>query len=249
MIDLMALKSEEPFFRRVNVKRFPFTYYSNIKEANRELKNILRELSDKGIAYATPHEGYMYFLGDDTEIIRAVKDFEYIKDYSEEVEEFILEPTVNSTHYHIVRMLFYIALKSTYRHNLMRVPILGGKEVILIPKQSSLILSLKSVGSGIAKPSIKCYIGLRVKLEIKQSGYGILWYDTVATAVKDNKRLSSHELRNLGLLGDFRKLSIPSPRDRHKRTSEYFLKIFNSPSRVEVDFKDVGKVNFVKFSV
>jgi len=249
MIDLMALKSGEPFFRKIDVKRFPFSYYSNIKEANIELKNILRRLSDDGYAYAIPHEGYIYFLGDDRKVLKAVKNFEHIKEFSEDIENYILEPTINPTHYHIARMQFYIALKSTYRHNLIRVPILRGREAILIPKQSSLILSLRTVRSGIAKPSVRCYIGLRVKLEIRQSGYGVLWYDTVATAVKDNKRLSSHELRNLGLLKEFRELSIPSPKDRHKRTSEYFLKVFGSSDRIKVDFKEAGEVNFVKFSV
>lgn len=245
----MALKSEEPFFMKIDVRRFPFTYYSNIKEANIELKNILRRLSNNGYAYAIPHEGYIYFLGDDEEVLKAVKNFKHIKQFSEDIEDYTLEPTINPTHYHIARMLFYIALKSTYRHNLIRVPILKEGEVILIPKQSFLILSPKTARSEIAKPLVKCYIGLRAKLEIKQSGYGVLWYDTVTTAVKGSKRLSSHELRNLELLKEFRELSILSTKDRRKRTLEYFSKIFGSSDRVRVDFKEAGEVNFVKFSV
>ncbi|WP_456477773.1 hypothetical protein [Geoglobus ahangari] len=242
-IEIIGFISDRDFLKELNVKTIDFVFYSNTREANREVIKMLNRVSS--YCYAYPHHSKLYFIGREDKLIEEIEKLgsNVVKNYSKDPEDVILRPLENSSHFTIARMLLYVGLKQNYRRNVFRVP---------LNKRKGEFFSRRDYGQlDPAVPNVYYYYGLKMKLDHSHEGHCILWMDMTLGAWQEIEGkmvgpLSYPRIKKLGVLSNFKEYSQPRPRERYDKTIEIIKNIFDSDEAFEVDMKTIGKIKFEK---
>lgn len=208
MIRLNAFITTKPYFKSFSVFRIPLVAES------RSRFQLAKMLFDNGVAYAYPYEEYLYFKGkqdetlriDEKIVVQGVIQGKLILGSPLEKVDLTVHDAV------VIKPIVYLALEKILESKGFKVPRRRVKraipEVSDENKKRGLITSLTD--------DIAVLRGLKYMLEVRPSGYGILWLDVYSPlfSLRNMKCLSPEEIKRLKLMETYRSKAVLKSRDR-----------------------------------
>ncbi|RLE46262.1 MAG: hypothetical protein DRJ31_10235 [Candidatus Methanomethylicota archaeon] len=204
MIKLNAFITIKPYFKNFLVYRIPL-----IGE-QRSRSQLAKILFDDEIAFAYPYGEYLYFKGNPIETLRRVKEIinqriiqgKIVLGSTEEPEQLYLTPE-NKV---IIKPIVYSAFEKNLEARGFLVPRRNVKKAIPqideINRDRGLIISLTT--------NVVVLRGIKYMLEIRPSGYGILWLDIYSPPydLSNMKCMSPKEVKNQGLMDQYYNIAV-----------------------------------------
>ena len=208
MIRLNAFVTIRPYFNSFPVFRAP------LAGDQRSRSQLARMLSDSQIAYAYPYEEYLYFKGKQSEVLKFVEE---IRARGIIQGKLVLGPSLEqlSLTVHdavIIKPIVYLAFEKVLESKGFRVPRRNVKRAI--PEISNENMK-KGLITSLAN-DVAVLRGLKYMLEIRPSGYGILWLDLYSPpfSLQNIKRLSPKEVKHLNLMEIYHSKAVLKSKDR-----------------------------------
>ena len=211
MIKLNAFVTLKPYFKEFSTFRIP------IAGRPSDCSQLTKRLFNNGVAYGFQHEAYLYFKGNPNETVRIIEEMikkefrgKVILGEFSKLEELSLTPNDAS----IIKPIVYLAFEKVLESNGFKVPRRNVKKAIPevndVNRERGLVVSL------ISHKDIVVLRGLRYMLEVRPSGYGIMWIDLYSPPfdLKRQKRLSYKEIKRMELMEEYYMKSILSSKER-----------------------------------
>jgi len=215
-----------------------FSYSSNKPEISRQLyTEVLRELSVKQIAFAYPHEGRLYFKGDQKGLIEKIEVLskQYPNDikFKDYVSTTMLNPKDDIKDLNITRAIIYSALRGTYAERISKTDYKSFTKrgyVQLFPKSE--IKYLDQLGT------YYVHYGLRILFEVSPRGYGVLWIDMLAPPISlengTRQRISYKTLPD-DCKNRYRQLAVINTTNRVKDIKRLVQKLTGDENTIKIN--------------
>jgi len=212
MLRLNAFMTIKPYFKHFSVFRIPL-----IGDL-RSRSQLVRILYNENIAYSFPYGEYLYYKGKPNETLEKIREIienniiqgNLIFGSMEKPEERILSPQDKV----IIKPIVYSAFEKVLESKDFLVPCRTVKKAIPQIKEKNMnrrfIVPLTSTSD------VVVLRGLKYMLEIRPSGYGILWIDAYCPPLdlRSKKRLSPRELRERGLMELYHSKAVLKSKER-----------------------------------
>ena len=211
MIRLNAFVTLKPYF-----KEFP-TFRIPIVGRPSDCLLLIRRLFDKDVAYGFQYEAHLYFKGNPERTVKTIKEMieegfhgKIILGELSELKELSLTPSDIS----IIKPIVYLAFEKVLESSGFKIPRRNIKKAI--PEISDVNRNRGLVLSLFTHKDIVVLRGLRYMLEVRPSGYGIMWIDLYSPPfdLKRQKRLSYKEIRQMGIMEEYYAKSVLSSKER-----------------------------------
>mgnify|MGYP000188547306 CR=1 FL=1 len=212
MLRLNAFITIKPYFKNFSVFRIPLIGNPRARS------QLARMLYDENIAYSFPHGEYLYYKGKPNETLGKIREIvesniiqgNLILSSIEKPEKKILSPQDEV----IIKPIVYSAFEKILESKGFLVPRRTIKKAIPQIKE-------KSTNRGFFVPltstsDVVVLRGLKYMLEIRPSGYGILWIDVYCPPLdlRSKRRLSPRELRERGLMELYHSKAVLKSKER-----------------------------------
>lgn len=234
----LAYATIDKHFITFNVKCLRgFSFETN---QSRSVYDFLRDLSIEKIAYAYPHEGNLYFLGDGDALLDKINEFnlhhskniivlEEQKFYSQS-----LYPVVNESHFNIIKVILYHALRGNYAEKISNNP-----PYSLLRRRRAVELFIKGKIEELDQDHFIHY-GLKFLFDISPEGYGVLWVDMVLPPIKRDKELHRVDPEELppSIRRMYRSYASPDTEGRIKKIEELMESLTGNKNSIEIDMED-----------
>jgi len=236
MIRLNAFVTMRPYFKNFLVYRIPF--------ASKKPYELIRVLLEADVAYAYPFREYLYFKGDHEKTLEKINEISQQNEMKgkfilgQNIEQRKLGPNDNI----IIKPIVYQAFEKTLTRKGFRR--LGKNIKRMVPQIDIEKLSKRFVKY--LTDDVIIIRGIKYMLEIRPSGYGLLWLDiyTPSFHLKNSRYLSPKELKRLGIMDQYRKYALLQSKDRWELLQNILDMICEDKNNLILNFPDGDSIEF-----
>lgn len=238
MIRLNAFITIKPYFNSFSVFRLP------LAGDQRSRSQLAKMLSDNRIAYAYPYKEYLYFKGKQDEVLRAIEEVEtWGVIQGKLVPGSQLEKLSLTVHDAVViKPIVYLAFEKVLEPKGFRVPRKNVKRAI--PEISDENMKKGLITSLVNDLAV--LRGLKYMLEIRPSGYGILWLDLYSPpfSLQNMRCLSPKEVKYLNLMEVYHSKAVLKPKDRLAMLFKIIDILCGGTRTLTLEFPDGDAIQF-----
>jgi len=238
MIRLNAFITIKPCFKSFSAFRMPLVGDS------RSRFQLARMLFDNGVAYAYPYEEYLYFKGKQDEILRVIEEviaqgvIQGRLVLGSPLEK--LNLTVRDAV--VIKPIVYLAFEKVLESKGFKVPRRRVKRAIPEISDENMKRRLITFLTG----DVAVLRGLKYMLEVRPSGYGILWLDIYSPpfSLRNMKRLSPKEIKRLSLMEAYHSKAVLKSKDRLIMLSNIIDILCDGTRILTLEFPDGDTIQF-----
>ena len=242
MLTLNALTTIKPYFKTFKAWRLVLIGASSARF------RLSDSLWQEDVAFAYPHEEYLYFKGDPEVVLRKIGEliakFDRGELFFQEENHSLEEIVLGVDNEVIIKPIVYASIKSLLKEKGFIHPYRRAKKAIpeINPKfeKMGLIEYLSD--------DIVVLHGLRYMFQVRRSGYGIVWFDIYSPAYSptEGRILPPRGLRSLGLSEEYKKRASLSPEKRLEMLNSILSLLADNGFTITLRFPDGDVVGIAK---
>jgi len=211
---------------------------------NRVRFKLFHYLYANKVAFSYPYGEYLYFKGDPNLVLKKLKQLSKINGVI--VSENYQEEMLTYENQIVIKPIVYQSFEELLRKKSFRIPGRRKRAIPDINSANSDILKYKEELIIPLTSNVYVLRGIKYMLEIKPSGYALLWIDLYSPPydAKKNRFLSPREVRELGLMDYYHGYAVIKSSTR-KKLLEKILSII-CDDYLELRFPDNDTLLFSK---
>ena len=242
MLTLNALTTIKPYFKSFNVWRVVLIGTSSARF------KLSDSLWQENVAFAYPHEEYLYFKGDPEIVLQKIREsismFDRRELFFQEENPDLEQVVLGVDNEVIIKPIVYASIKSLLKEKGFIHPYKRAKKAI--PEINPKFEKMRLIEY--LSDDIVVLHGIKYMFQVRRSGYGIVWFDIYSPAYSLSERriLPPKRLRAIGLSEKYKKRASLSPEKRLEMLNSILSLLADNGFTITLRFPDGDAVEIAK---